>query len=111
MNDLSHLGGLKARLTRADRLATMTALLQRMLADKMATEALPTAGRNADAPQLRASDAFAARLRRDALGGTSAGRLSPPCRRRCAAFWTASDKSAPPRTCPQSLAEPMALMC
>ena len=60
MNNLSLANRLKARLTRSDRLTDATALLQRMLANRTASEAPFTSGTSADAPGRGASKAFGA---------------------------------------------------
>src|SRR3954469_19226647 len=58
MNNLSLANRLKARLTRSDRLTDATALLQRMLANRTASEARFTSGTSADAPGRGAPKAF-----------------------------------------------------
>jgi hypothetical protein len=67
MTNLSHLNLLKARLTRSDRLADATVLLQRMLANRAASETPVTPGSHADARARRAPEAFGTGLPREAL--------------------------------------------
>src|SRR3954467_6979332 len=71
MNNLSLANRLKARLTRSDRLANATALLQRMLANRTASEAPFTSGTSADAPGRGASKAFGAGATKEALDWTT----------------------------------------
>ena len=71
MNNLSLANRLKARLTRSDRLTDATALLQRMLANRTASEAPFTSGTSADAPGRGASKAFGAGATKEALDWTT----------------------------------------
>jgi poly(hydroxyalkanoate) depolymerase family esterase len=71
MNTLSLANRLKARLTRSDRLTDATALLQRMLANRTASEAPFTSGTSADAPGRGASKAFGAGAPKEALDWTT----------------------------------------
>src|SRR3954447_4911574 len=70
MNNLSLANRLKARLTRSDRLTDATALLQRMLTNRTASEAPFTSGTSADAPGRGASKAFGAGAPKEALDWT-----------------------------------------
>ena len=70
MTNLSHLNRLKARLTRSDRLANATALLQRMLAKRAASNTPFTPGNPADAPARGAPEAFGAGLTKEARDWT-----------------------------------------
>src|SRR3954453_5765960 len=70
MNNLSLANRLKARLTRSDRLTDATALLQRMLANRTASEVPFTPGTSADAPGRGASKAFGAGATKEALDWT-----------------------------------------
>src|SRR3954463_8237380 len=70
MNNLSLANRLKARLTRSDRLTDATALLQRMLANRTASEVPFTSGTSADAPGRGASKAFGAGATKEALDWT-----------------------------------------
>src|SRR3954463_7966874 len=76
MNNLSLANRLKARLTRSDRLTDATALLQRMLANRTASEAPFTSGTSADAPGRGASKAFGAGATKEALDWTTGA--APP---------------------------------
>src|SRR3954447_943884 len=71
MNNLSLANRLKARLTRSDRLTDATALLQRMLANRTASEAPFTSGPSADAPGRGALKAFGAGATKEALDWTT----------------------------------------
>ena len=70
MNNLSLAHKLKARLTRSDRLIDATTLLQRMLANRTASEAPFTSGTSADAPGRGAPKAFGPGATKEALDGT-----------------------------------------
>jgi hypothetical protein len=70
MNNLSLANRLKARLTRAERLTNATALLQRMLANRTASEAPFTPGTSADAPGRGAPKAFGTDFSKEALDWT-----------------------------------------
>src|SRR3954447_9246442 len=70
MNNLSLANRLKARLTRAERLTNATALLQRMLANRTASEAPFTPGMSADAPGRGAPKAFGTDFSKEALDWT-----------------------------------------
>ena len=69
MTNSSH-PNLKARLTRSDRLANATALLQRMLAKRAASTTPFTPGSPADAPARGAPEAFGAGFKKEALDWT-----------------------------------------
>src|SRR3954453_5997389 len=71
MNNLSLANRLKARLTRSDRLTDATALLQRMLTNRTASEAPFTSGTSADALGRGASKAFGAGAPKEALDWTT----------------------------------------
>src|SRR4051812_39556147 len=71
MNNLSLANRLKARMSRSDRLTDATALLQRMLANRTASEAPFTSGTSADAPGRGASKAFGADATKEALDWTT----------------------------------------
>src|SRR5215203_1911387 len=70
MNTLSLANRLKARLTRSDRLTDATALLQRMLANRTASEVPFTSGTSADAPGRGAPKAFGPGATKEALDWT-----------------------------------------
>ena len=70
MTNLSHLNLLKARLTRSDRLAQITALLQRMLTNRTASEAPFTPSPSADAPGRGAPKAFGTAFSKEARDWT-----------------------------------------
>ena len=70
MTNLSLAHKLKARLTRSERLASATALLQRMLANRTASEAPFTSGTSADTLGRGASKAFGAGATKEALDWT-----------------------------------------
>src|SRR5690349_7625941 len=71
MNYPSLADRLKACLTRSDRLTDATALLQRMLANRAASEAPFTSGTSADAPGRGDSKAFGAGATKEALNWTT----------------------------------------
>src|SRR4051812_9317699 len=99
MNNLSLAHRLKARLARTDRLANATALLQRMLAHRTASETRSALAAHLaplfGLPRRRSGQASPKRL---STGPTE--RLSPRYPMRFATSWTASDKAAPHRVCP-----------
>ena len=70
MTTFSHLNLLKARLTRSDRLANATALLERMLAKRAASDTPFTRSNSADADPLRAPEAFGTSFAKEALDWT-----------------------------------------
>src|SRR4051812_48390722 len=113
MNNLSLANRLKARLTRSDRFTDATALLQRMLANRTASEAPFSPDNRAGAPARGAPKAFGAGFSKEALDWTkgTAQPVTPEALRdfldrprRSATSWTALDSSAPRLACPPALA-------
>src|SRR5215204_5581858 len=70
MNNLSLAHKLKARLTRSDRLTEATALLQRMLANRTASEAPFSSDNTADIPARGAPKVFGTGFSKEALDWT-----------------------------------------
>src|SRR4051794_1090063 len=105
MNNLSLANRLKAHLTRSDRLTDATALLQRMLANRTASEAPFTSGTSADAPGVGVHRRPSGRTSRTRLSTGLRERLSPVCPTHCVTSWTASDSSAPPLACHPALTD------
>src|SRR5215204_4543186 len=70
MNNLSLAHKLKARLTRSDRLTEATALLQRMLANRTASEAPFSSDHTADIPARGAPKVFGTGFSKEALDWT-----------------------------------------
>src|SRR5215204_2458877 len=70
MNNLSLANRLKARLTRSDRLTEATALLQRMLANRTASEAPFSPDKTADTPAQGAPKTFGTGFAKEALDWT-----------------------------------------
>ena len=69
MTNFSH-PNFKARLTHSDRLANATALMQRMLAKRAASDTPFTRSNSADADPLRAPEAFGTSFAKEALDWT-----------------------------------------